>query len=97
LLSHYVGFRLHRSGYEEFYSFIILLSWVRLSQLGTAVLPKMIDDGYCRAIGGMEIRGGKPTYSEEPALKPICAPQIPHDFTLARIRAAAVGSQRLTA
>jgi hypothetical protein len=33
----------------------------------------------------------------KPAPVPLCPPQIPHDQTRARTRAAAVGSQRLTA
>jgi hypothetical protein len=41
---------------------------------------------------------GKPKYSEKtcPSV-PLCPPQIPHDLTWDRTRAAAVGSQRLTA
>jgi hypothetical protein len=33
----------------------------------------------------------------KPAPAPFCPPQIPHDQTRVQIRAAAVGSQRLTA
>jgi hypothetical protein len=40
---------------------------------------------------------GKPKYSEKPAPAPLCPPQIPLDQTRDQTRAAAVGSQRLTA
>jgi hypothetical protein len=40
---------------------------------------------------------GKPKYSDKTCPSAICPPQIPHDQTRARTRAAAVGSQRLTA
>jgi hypothetical protein len=35
---------------------------------------------------------GKPNYSEKPTPVPLCRPQIPHDLTPVRSRAAAVGS-----
>jgi hypothetical protein len=41
--------------------------------------------------GKTEVLGGKP------APMPLCPPQIPHDLTWARTRAAAVGNRRLTA
>jgi hypothetical protein len=73
---------------------IIIISGVGLSPLGTAATsdllykPQMIDDGDCGAIGGMKIgRGNRSTRR-----KPLCPPQIPHDQTRARTRAAAVGS-----
>jgi hypothetical protein len=40
---------------------------------------------------------GKQHYSEKSAPVPLCPPQIPHDLTWARTRAAALGSQWLTA
>jgi hypothetical protein len=53
----------------------------------------MIDNGDCGAIGGMKIdRGNRSTLGKH-ATAPLYLPQIPHDQT----RAAAVGSQRLTA
>jgi hypothetical protein len=39
----------------------------------------------------------KPKYSEKTCPSALCPPQIPHDLTWDRTRAAAVGSQRLTA
>jgi hypothetical protein len=59
--------------------------------------PQMIDEGDCGAIGGMQIVQGKPKYSEKTYPAPFCPPQIPLDQTRAQTRAAAVGSQRLTA
>jgi hypothetical protein len=85
-----------------YYNFIVL-SGVRLSPLGTAVTngllyqPQMIDDGDCGAIGGMKIGRGNRSTGRKHAPVPLCPPQIPHDLTQARTRAAAVGSQRLTA
>jgi hypothetical protein len=80
-----------------------ILSGVRLSPLGTAVTtdllyePQMIDEGDCRAIGGMKFGRGNRSTRRKPAPAPLCPPQIPHDQTRARTLAAAVGSQRLTA
>jgi hypothetical protein len=80
-----------------------LTSGIRLSPLGTAATsgllykPQMIDEGDCGAIGGMEIGRGNRSTRRKPAPAPLCPPQIPHDQTRARTRAAAVGSQRLTA
>jgi hypothetical protein len=49
-----------------------------------------------RAIGGMKIGRRYRSTRSKPVLVPLCPPQIPHDLTRARNRAAAVGSQRLT-
>jgi hypothetical protein len=57
----------------------------------------MIDEGDCAAIGGMKIGRGNRSTRRKPAPAPFCPPQIPLDQTRARTRAAAVGSQRLTA
>jgi hypothetical protein len=76
---------------------------VRLSPLGTVATtgllyqPQMIDDGDCGEISGMKIGRGNRGTRRKPAPAPLCPPQIPHDQTWARTRAAAVGSQRLTA
>jgi hypothetical protein len=81
-----------------FFLFIII-SGVGLSPLGTAATsgllykPHMIDEGDCEAIGGMKIGKGNRSTRRKPAAAPLCPPQISHDQT----RAAAVGSQRLTA
>jgi hypothetical protein len=83
--------------------FFIIISGVRLSPLGTAVTtgllyqPQMMDDGDCGEIDGMKIGRGNRSTRRKPAPAPLCPSQIPHDQTLARTRAAAVGSQRLTA
>jgi hypothetical protein len=57
----------------------------------------MIDEGDCGVIGGMKIRRGNRSTRRKPAPAPLCPPQLPLDQTRARTRAAAVGSQRLTA
>jgi hypothetical protein len=89
------------SGFKEFIYFLII-SGLGLSPLGTAATsgllykPQMIDEGDCGAIGGMKIGRGNQSTWRKPAPAPLCPPQIPHDQTLARTRAVAVGSQRLT-
>jgi hypothetical protein len=76
---------------------------VGLRPLGTAAIsgllykPQMIDDGDCGAIDGMKFGRGNQSTRRKPAPAPLCAPHIPHDQTQARTRAAAVGTQRLTA
>jgi hypothetical protein len=81
----------------------IILSGVRLSPLGTEVTTgllyqlQMIDDGDCGAIGEMKIDKGNRRTRRKPIAVSLCTPQIPHDPTRARTRAATVGSQRLTA
>jgi hypothetical protein len=57
----------------------------------------MIGEDECGAIGGMKIGRGNRSTRRKLAPAPLCPPQIPHDTTRARTRAAAVGSQRLTA
>jgi hypothetical protein len=82
---------------------IFFLSGLGLSPLGTAANSgllyehQMIDEGDCGAGGGMNIGRGNRSTRKKPAPAPLCPPQIPHDQTRARTRAAAVGSQRLTA
>jgi hypothetical protein len=56
--------------------------------------PGDYDDG---EIGGIKIGRGNRSTRRKPAPAPLCPPQIPLDQTRARTRAAAVGSQRLTA
>jgi hypothetical protein len=71
---------------------------VQLSPLGTAATNRPIvpapgdDDG---EIGGMIGRVNRST-RRNPAPVPLCPPQTPH-AARTRIRAAAVGNQRLTA
>jgi hypothetical protein len=81
----------------------MLFLWGGTKSLGTATTsdllykPQMINEGDCGAIGGMKIGRGNRSTRRKPAPAPLCSPQIPHDQTRARTRAAAVGSQRLTA
>jgi hypothetical protein len=73
----------------------IVKSGVQLDPLGTAVIvPAMVDydDG---EIGGMIGRGNRST-RRKPAPVLLCPPQNPH-AARTRTRAAALGSQRLTA
>jgi hypothetical protein len=51
----------------------------------------------CEAVSGMKIDRGNLGTRKKPAPVPLCPPQIPYDLNWARTRAAAVGSQRLTA
>jgi hypothetical protein len=57
----------------------------------------MIDDGHCGAIVGMRNDRGNRSTRRKPVPEPLCPPQILHDLTRARTRAAIVGSRRLTA
>jgi hypothetical protein len=73
----------------------------KLGPLGTSATewsivpaPGDYDDG---EFGGMKIGKGNRSTRREPAPAPLYPPQIPLDRTRARTRAAAVGSQRLTA
>jgi hypothetical protein len=80
--------------------FLVSLGGVRLSPLGTSVTIWHIvpaPNGRCVwSIWWNENWQGKPKYSRKPAPVPLC-PQIPHDLTWDRTRAAAMGSRRLTA
>jgi hypothetical protein len=88
---------------EMQFLFIFFISGVGLSPLGTAspsgllYKPRMIDERDCGAIGGMRIDRGNRSTRRKHAPAPLCPPRISHDQTRARTRAAAVGSQRLTA
>jgi hypothetical protein len=66
------------------YVFIIIISGVRLGALGTAATTGLLYQ--------LQM-----IHRRKPAPVPLCPPQIPHDLTQARTRAAAVGSRRLTA
>jgi hypothetical protein len=74
----------------------------KLGPLGTAAIyclivpaPGDCEDG--ELFGGMKIGRGNRNARRKPAPAPLCPPQIPLDQTRDRTRAAAVGSQRLTA
>jgi hypothetical protein len=61
--------------------FIIIISGVGLSPLGTAATSsllykfQMIDEGDCEAIGGMKIGRGNRSTRRKPAPAPLCPPQ----------------------
>jgi hypothetical protein len=73
----------------------------RLGPLGTSApnWPIVAAPGDCEEgdFGGKKIGRGNRSTRRKPAPAPLCPPQIPLDQTRARTRAAAVGSQRLTA
>jgi hypothetical protein len=73
----------------------------KLGPLGTSATnwPIVPAPGDCEdgEFGGMKIGRGNRSTRRKPAPGPLCPPQIPLDQTRARTRAAAVGSQRLTA
>jgi hypothetical protein len=79
------------------------LGGVRLSPLGTSANVglfyqlRMVDGDDYGAVGGMRIGRVNRSTRRKPAPVPLCPPQIAHDLTWDRTRAAAVGSQRLTA
>jgi hypothetical protein len=84
--------------YSVFF-FLMGWDWVHLALrplVGLLYRPRMIDDD-CGAIGGMRVGRGNRSTRRKPASVPIYPPQIPHDLTRARTRAAAVGNRRLTA
>jgi hypothetical protein len=56
--------------------------------------PRMVDDK-CGEVSGMRIHRGNRSTRRKPTA--VCPPQIPHNLTWARTRAAAVESRRLTA
>jgi hypothetical protein len=73
---------------------------VQLGPLGTEATdwPTVLAPGdYDVEFGGMKIGKGNLSTRIKPAPAPLCPPQIPIDQTRDRSRAAAVGSQRLTA
>jgi hypothetical protein len=91
------------AGYMDNFIFIFLIGivggGVQLGSLGTAATnrptvpaPGDYDDG---EIGGMIGTGNRST-RKKPTPVPLCPPQTPH-AARTRTRAAAVGSQRLTA
>jgi hypothetical protein len=75
---------------------------VQFGPLGTAATSRPIVpvpgdyDVECGAIGGMRIGRGDRSTRIKPAPVPLCPPQTPH-AARTQTRAAAVGSQRLTA
>jgi hypothetical protein len=86
-----------------FFFFVVSLGGVRLSPLGTSATigllnqPRMVDDDDYGAVRGMRIGRGNRSTRRKPVPVPLCPSQIPYDLTWDRTRAAAAGSQRLTA
>jgi hypothetical protein len=77
---------------------IIILSGVRLSPLGTVATTGLLYHLQMVIVEQLvewNLAGNRST-GRKPASAPLCLPQIPHDQTRARTRAAAVGSRRLT-
>jgi hypothetical protein len=73
--------------------------WVHLARrplIGLLYQPRMIDDDKCGAVG-MRIGRENRSTRRKRAPMPLCPPQIPHDLTWTRTRAATVGSRRPTA
>jgi hypothetical protein len=71
--------------------------WVHLVHrplIGLLYQPWMTEEH--GAFGGMRMGRGNRSTRRRPAPVPLCSPQMPHDLTWDRIRAAAVGSRRLT-
>jgi hypothetical protein len=85
---------------EGFFNFFgVGWDWVHLVRrplIGLSYQPRTIDDE-CGAVGKMRIGRGNRSTRRKPASVPVCPPQIPHDLTRARTRAAAVENRRLTA
>jgi hypothetical protein len=84
-----------------FLPFIVLsaVEGERVSPLVTSgtiwsIVPAPDDNDECGALGGMRIGRGNQSTRRKLAQVPLCPPQIPHDLTWARTRAAAVGSRR---
>jgi hypothetical protein len=84
-----------------FFNFALWRVESKLSPLGTSatewpIVPAPGD--YVEGVyGGIKIGRGNRSTRRKPAPAPLCPPQIQLDQTRARTRAAAVGSQRLTA
>jgi hypothetical protein len=85
---------------REISFFFFFRGGVRLSPrrplFGLLYHPRMIDDE-CGVVSGMRIGKGNRSTRRKPAPAPLFPPQILHDLTWARTRAAALGSRRLTA
>jgi hypothetical protein len=58
---------------------------------GLLYQPQMMDDDECGAVDGIICKGNGSTLRKPAAAVPLCPPQIPHDLTWARTRAAAEG------
>jgi hypothetical protein len=77
---------------QPFFFFLVSLNGVKLDSrplFGLLYQPRMINDGDCRAIGAMRIGRGNRSTRRKSTPVPLCPPQIPHELTLARNKAAA--------
>jgi hypothetical protein len=100
----YVSNTWHTLRFRFVFGFYVFASWVETwvhlalrPLFGLLYQPQMIDFGDCEAVSGMQIGRGDRSTRRKPAPVSLCSPQIPHDLTQTRTRAAAVGSLRLTA
>jgi hypothetical protein len=59
--------------FHKFFNIFFLISGLVLW-----VLPRMIGDGDCGEIGGMNIGRGNRSTRRKPTSAPLCPPQIPH-------------------
>jgi hypothetical protein len=80
-----------------FFFYMIMLPASTAATSGLLYQPQMIGEGNYGAIAGIKIGKENRNTRRKPAPAPLCPPQIPLDQTRDRIRAATVGSQRLTA
>jgi hypothetical protein len=59
-----------------------------MSATNWPIVPAPDDDDECGAVGGMIIGRGNRSIRRKPAAVALCPPQIPHDLTWPRARAA---------
>jgi hypothetical protein len=84
---------------EEQYNFIFFFSFLRCGETeSTWYVGPLTGPLYQRgAVGGTRIGKKNRSTRRKPTPAPLSPPQIPHDLSWDRTRAAAVGSQRLNA
>jgi hypothetical protein len=68
-----------KGGTDLFFLICALRRWVLRPLTGLLYQPRMIGDGDCEEICGMNIGRGNRSTRIEPAPAPVCPPQIPHD------------------
>jgi hypothetical protein len=66
---------------------------VRRPLFGLLCQPRMVDDGHCGAISGMRTGSKDRSTRRTPAPVPLYPPQVPHEWPVLKIRAAAVWSR----
>jgi hypothetical protein len=89
--------------FHQFTTFVYLgwgetdwVHFVRWPLFSLLYQPRMIDDDEYGVVRGTKIGRGDRSTQRKPVSLSVCPPQIPHDLTWDRTRAAAVGSRRLT-